>query len=111
MELIIKIKKSIFLILSIVLQFIKAVLYIFMCSFQENNSYIHNGFVPETEDEPPNHYEILKQKIWNIPRNFLDVQSDILGWGQYSNVVKGTVRQRGFPIGVMIQAIDGKQYT
>ncbi|KDR15852.1 putative tyrosine-protein kinase Wsck isoform X2 [Zootermopsis nevadensis] len=74
----------------------------------EPNGYIHNGFIPEEEDERVNHYENLKRQVWNIPRNFLDVKSDVLGQGQYGNVMRGTVQQRGFPIPVAIHTIaDG----
>ncbi|XP_049953993.1 putative inactive tyrosine-protein kinase Wsck [Schistocerca serialis cubense] len=72
----------------------------------ESNSYIHNGYVPEEEEERPNHYEKLKQQVWNIPRNFLEVKTDVLGSGTYGHVVKGTVQQRGFPVPVAIHAID-----
>lgn len=77
--------------------------------FQEPNGYVHNGFIPEEEDERVNHYENLKRQVWNIPRNFLDVKSDMLGQGQYGNVMRGTVQQRGFPIPVAIHTIrDGE---
>ena len=56
-----------------------------------------------------NHYENLKRQVWNIPRNFLDVKSDVLGSGQYGNIVRGTVQQKGFPIPVAIYTIaDGE---
>lgn len=77
--------------------------------FQEPNGYVHNGFIPEEEDERVNHYENLKCQVWNIPRNFLDVKSDMLGRGHYGNVMRGTVQQRGFPIPVAIHTIaDGE---
>ncbi|KAJ9584978.1 hypothetical protein L9F63_020683, partial [Diploptera punctata] len=74
----------------------------------EPNGYIHNGYIPEEEEERVNHYENLKRQVWNIPRNFLDVNSDVIGCGQYGNVMKGTVQQKGFPIPVAIYTIaDG----
>ncbi|XP_069693188.1 putative inactive tyrosine-protein kinase Wsck [Periplaneta americana] len=75
----------------------------------EPNGYIHNGFIPEEEDERVNHYENLKRQVWNIPRNFLDVKSEVLGRGQYGNVMRGTVQQKGFPVPVAIHTIaDGE---
>lgn len=75
----------------------------------EPNGYVHNGFIPEEEDIRVNHYENLKQQVWNIPRNFLDVKSDILGHGKYGSVMRGTVQQRGFPVPVAIHTIaDGE---
>lgn len=53
-----------------------------------------------------NHYENLKQQVWNIPRNFLDVKSEVLGHGKYGNVMRGTVQQRGFPVPVAIHTIE-----
>jgi len=65
--------------------------------------------MPEEEDERVNHYENLKNQVWNIPRNFLDVKSEILGRGRYGNVMRGTVQQRGFPTPVAIHTIaDGE---
>lgn len=76
---------------------------------QEPNGYIHNGFIPEEEDVRVNHYENLKQQVWNIPRNFLDVKSEVLGCGKYGNVMRGTVQQRGFPVPVAVHTIaDGE---
>ncbi|XP_066997163.2 putative inactive tyrosine-protein kinase Wsck isoform X2 [Anabrus simplex] len=75
----------------------------------DTSSYVHNGYVPDEEDEWTDHYEKLKQRVWNIPRNFLDVKSERLGKGKYGNVMKGTVQQRGFPIPVAIYVIaDGE---
>lgn len=70
---------------------------------------MHNGFIPEEEDIRVNHYENLKQQVWNIPRNFLDVKSEILGHGKYGNVMRGTVQQRGFPVPVAIHTIADEE--
>lgn len=76
---------------------------------QEPNGYTHNGFIPEEEDERVNHYENLKRQVWNIPRNFLDVNSDVLGHGHYGNVMRGTVQKRGFPVPVAIHTIADRE--
>lgn len=75
----------------------------------ETNGYAHNGFIPEEEDERVNHYETLKRQVWNIPRNFLDVKSEMLGRGHYGNVMRGTVQQRGFPIPVAIHTVADRE--
>jgi hypothetical protein len=77
----------------------------------EPNGYIHNGFIPEEEDIRVNHYENLKQQVWNIPRNFLDVKSEILGHGKFGNVMRGIVQQRGFPVPVAIHTIADGELT
>ncbi|PSN55853.1 hypothetical protein C0J52_02736 [Blattella germanica] len=75
----------------------------------EPNGYIHSGYIPEEEEERINHYDNLKRQVWNIPRNFLDVKSEIMGQGRYGKVMKGTVQQRGFPIPVAVHTIaDGE---
>lgn len=76
---------------------------------QEPNGYAHNGFIPEEEDERVNHYENLKCQVWNIPRNFLEVKSEMLGVGRYGSVMRGTVQQRGFPIPVAIHTVADRE--
>ena len=46
--------------------------------------------------------------MWNIPRNFLEVFTDILGKGKYGWIYKGTVQQKGYPVSVAIYNIAGK---
>ncbi|GLG99272.1 Putative tyrosine-protein kinase Wsck [Gryllus bimaculatus] len=75
----------------------------------ESSGYIHNAYVPEEIEERVDHYKTLKEKVWNIPRNFLDIQNHILGIGRYGNVMRGTVQQRGFPVPVAVHVIpDGE---
>ncbi|XP_059469461.1 putative inactive tyrosine-protein kinase Wsck [Neocloeon triangulifer] len=71
----------------------------------EGNGYIHNGYIPEDEDERTNHLEVLKAKIWSIPVNHLEVRNDLLGSGKYGSVLKGTVNHKGFPVPVAIHSI------
>nr|CAD7590676.1 unnamed protein product [Timema genevievae] len=75
----------------------------------DSNGYNHNGYMPDDEERRVDHYEKLKQQIWNIPRNFLEVKTDLLGHGQFGNVMQGTVHQRGLPMPVAINTIaDGE---
>jgi hypothetical protein len=75
--------------------------------FQETNGYIHSSYIPEDSDERVNYYENLKQQVWNIPRNLLEVKTDLLGKGKYGEVTRGTVQLRGFPSPVAIHNIAG----
>nr|CAD7397889.1 unnamed protein product [Timema poppensis] len=75
----------------------------------DSNGYNHNGYMPDEEERRVDHYENLKQQVWNIPRNFLEVKTDLLGRGQFGNVMQGTVHQRGLPMPVAINTIaDGE---
>ncbi|KAF4524769.1 hypothetical protein B566_EDAN012391 [Ephemera danica] len=71
----------------------------------ETNGYVHSSYIPEDSDERVNHYENLKQQVWNIPRNFLDLKPDILGQGKHGEVKRGTVQMRGFPVPVAVHNI------
>ncbi|KAE8747457.1 hypothetical protein FOCC_FOCC005788 [Frankliniella occidentalis] len=67
------------------------------------------GYLAE-EDEEENrtdHYDRLKKILWDIPRNFLDIQSNnILGRGEFGTFMKGTVLQNGYPIPTAIHCIE-----
>lgn len=56
-----------------------------------------------------NHFENLKRQVWNIPRNFLDVKSEMLGRGLYGSVMRGSVQQRGFPVPVAIHTVADRE--
>ncbi|XP_071439053.1 putative inactive tyrosine-protein kinase Wsck [Hetaerina americana] len=70
----------------------------------ESSGYIHDAYIAE-EEGPINHYDNLKKKVWNIPKNFLEIKSEVIGQGKYGSVVKGTVRQRGTPVPVTIHYV------
>ncbi|XP_046407211.1 putative tyrosine-protein kinase Wsck isoform X2 [Ischnura elegans] len=70
----------------------------------ESSGYIHDAYIAEDEG-PINHYDNLKKRVWNIPKNFLEIRSEVIGQGKYGSVVKGTVRQRGTPIPVTIHYV------
>ncbi|KAJ1526242.1 hypothetical protein ONE63_009398 [Megalurothrips usitatus] len=66
------------------------------------------GYLPEEEEESRvNHYDRLKKVLWDIPRNFLDIQSNnSLGSGEFGNVVKGTVLQNSYPTPASVHCIE-----
>lgn len=74
---------------------------------QENGGFINEEVIPEDEDERIDYYAKLHRQVWNIPRNFLDVHSDIIGKGKFGTVYKGTVQQRGFPVPTTVYSIAG----
>lgn len=78
-----------------------------MYVLQENGGFINEEIFPEDEDERIDYYAKLHRQVWNIPRNFLDVHSDIIGKGKFGNVYKGTVQQRGFPVPATVYSIAG----
>lgn len=39
----------------------------------------------------------LRQHLWQIPRNFLDMSHEVLGRGRYGSVLKGKVNRQGVP--------------
>ena len=57
------------------------------------NGYIDNGaFEQENRQRTAEDYfESLDSKVWQIPRNFVDVQTEVLGRGMFGTVMKGTV--------------------
>ncbi|KAG8235885.1 hypothetical protein J437_LFUL010115 [Ladona fulva] len=70
----------------------------------ESSGYIHDAYIVEDEG-PINYYDNLKKKVWNIPKNFLEVRSEGIGKGKYGTVVKGSVKQRGSPVPVSVHYI------
>ncbi|XP_017785522.1 PREDICTED: putative tyrosine-protein kinase Wsck [Nicrophorus vespilloides] len=53
----------------------------------ENNGYIH-----DEEGESTSHYKKLKEKIWLIPRNLLNIDlNNLLGIGSFGKVFEGNV--------------------
>jgi hypothetical protein len=76
-------------------------------NFQEGNGFIHNGYIPEEAEERTNHLEALKNKVWNIPADKLELKTDLLGTGKYGSVMKGSVIQKGFPVPVAVHSVAG----
>lgn len=49
------------------------------------------GYIPEDIPERVNHYQELKKKVWNIPRNALSIDSHIVRRGRFGSVHTGSV--------------------
>ncbi|KAL0124451.1 hypothetical protein PUN28_006353 [Cardiocondyla obscurior] len=49
------------------------------------------GYIPEDIPERVNHYQELKKKVWNIPRNALSIDNHIVRRGRFGSVHTGTV--------------------
>jgi endothelial-specific receptor tyrosine kinase len=52
--------------------------------------------------------EVLRTKVWNIPRNFLDLTHEVIGRGRFGSLVKGTVNKNSLREAVNIQVVPGK---
>ncbi|XP_011307023.1 putative tyrosine-protein kinase Wsck [Fopius arisanus] len=60
------------------------------------------AYIPEDMPERPNHYQDLKKKVWSIPRNFLNVDHQVLRRGRFGTIHRGTVQDKN---GVLSDAI------
>ncbi|XP_063992258.1 putative inactive tyrosine-protein kinase Wsck [Diachasmimorpha longicaudata] len=61
------------------------------------------AYIPEDVPERPNHYQDLKKKVWSIPKNFLNVDHElVMKRGRFGTIHKGTVQDRN---GVLSDAI------
>ncbi|XP_054280027.1 putative inactive tyrosine-protein kinase Wsck [Macrosteles quadrilineatus] len=72
----------------------------------ENSAFVYDEYLPEEENKKVDYYDMLHQRIWNIPRNFLDLQPEVLGEGNFGTVYKGTVQRKGQVTPVAIYAIQ-----
>ncbi|KAF5272849.1 hypothetical protein FQR65_LT00445 [Abscondita terminalis] len=63
----------------------------------------NRAYVPEDEVAPVNHYNNLKQQVWNIPQTLIKFEpTNLLGAGKFGRVNRGTVRKDNdvIPIGI-----------
>ncbi|KOB74400.1 putative tyrosine-protein kinase Wsck [Operophtera brumata] len=68
----------------------------------------NTGFIQE-EDERVDYYSNLKRKLWNIPRNFIDIDiSCVVGLGSYGKFTKGRVQQGG-QTPALVQVISDRE--
>ncbi|XP_015599385.1 putative tyrosine-protein kinase Wsck [Cephus cinctus] len=66
------------------------------------------AYIPEDLPERTNHYQELKNKLWNIPRNLLTIDAMVIQRGRFGTVHMGTVHKDGTPINVTVHSIaDG----
>jgi hypothetical protein len=50
----------------------------------------------------------LRQTIWQIPRNFLELTHVVIGRGRFGSVIKGKVNKRGAEEATIVQVVPGK---
>lgn len=56
----------------------------------------NNGYIPEEERQPVNHYRNLKQKVKTLPLHLIHMNTDnLLGTGKFGSVVDGSIQDVG----------------
>ncbi|XP_045532166.1 putative tyrosine-protein kinase Wsck [Pieris brassicae] len=71
---------------------------------------IENAGFLQDEVERVDYYSNLKRKLWNIPRNFIELDiSNVVGMGSYGKFIRGTVQQHGVQTTGLIQVISDKE--
>ncbi|XP_013190945.1 putative inactive tyrosine-protein kinase Wsck [Amyelois transitella] len=69
----------------------------------------NSGFLQD-EDERVDYYGNLKRKLWNIPRNLIDIDiSCVVGLGSYGKFTKGKVQQHGAQTPGLVQIISDRE--
>ncbi|XP_072929608.1 putative inactive tyrosine-protein kinase Wsck [Epargyreus clarus] len=65
----------------------------------------NSGFLQD-EEERVDYYGNLKRKLWNIPRNLIDIDiSCVVGIGSYGKFTKGKVQQHGAQTPGLVQVV------
>ena len=52
--------------------------------------------------------EVVKNQIWTIPRNFVNLSQDVVGRGKFGTILKATVNKRGAISRANVQVVPGK---
>lgn len=69
----------------------------------------NSGFLQD-DDERVDYYGNLKRKLWNIPRNLINIDiSCVVGLGSYGKFTKGKVQQHGAQTSGLIQVISDRE--
>lgn len=69
----------------------------------------NSGYIPE-EDQPVNHYKVLKQKVKTIPYSQLEIyDNQVLGTGMFGQVNTGYMKEHGDSHPVAIYSIADKK--
>ncbi|XP_059047660.1 putative inactive tyrosine-protein kinase Wsck [Achroia grisella] len=69
----------------------------------------NSGFLQD-EDERVDYYGNLKRKLWNIPRNLLEIDiACVVGLGSYGKFTKGLVQQHGAQTTGFVQVISDRE--
>ena len=72
----------------------------------DNSGYLDNGYVNETMRTAEEYMESLKDKVWMIPKNFVELNHEVLGRGKFGSVMKGHVTLNGQIINCNSQVIS-----
>ncbi|CAH0728678.1 unnamed protein product, partial [Brenthis ino] len=69
----------------------------------------NSGFLQD-EDERVDYYGNLKRKLWNIPRNLIEIDiSCVVGLGSYGKFTRGKVQQHGAHTSGLVQVINDRE--
>ncbi|CAH0690416.1 unnamed protein product [Spodoptera exigua] len=69
----------------------------------------NSGFIEE-EHERVDYYSNLKRKLWNIPRNLIEIDiSCIVGVGSYGKFTRGKVQQHGAQTPGLVQVVADRE--
>ncbi|KAL0868824.1 hypothetical protein ABMA27_007185 [Loxostege sticticalis] len=69
----------------------------------------NSGFLID-EDERVDYYSNLKRKLWNIPRNLIDIDiSCVVGLGSYGKFTKAKVQQHGAQTPGLVQIVADRE--
>lgn len=69
----------------------------------------NSGFIQE-DDNRVDYYSNLKRKLWNIPRNLLDIDiSCVVGIGSYGKFTKGRVQQHEAQTPGLVQVVADRE--
>ena len=49
----------------------------------------------------------LRDQVWQIPRNFLELNHEVIGRGKFGSVIKGKVNKRGTEEAAIVQVVPG----
>ncbi|XP_053972542.1 putative inactive tyrosine-protein kinase Wsck [Hylaeus volcanicus] len=66
------------------------------------------AYIPEDVPERVNHYQELKNKVWTIPQNALNINDTIIRRGRFGTVYTGTVEKDGKSCIVAVHSIADK---
>ena len=54
--------------------------------------------------------DVLRSKVWTVPRNFLELTHEVVGRGKFGSVIKASVNNRGQKmINACVQVVPGNQ--
>ncbi|XP_049878135.1 putative inactive tyrosine-protein kinase Wsck [Pectinophora gossypiella] len=69
----------------------------------------NSGFLQD-EEERVDYYGNLKRKLWNIPRNLIDIDiSCVVGLGSYGKFTRGKVQQHGAQTPGLVQVVADRE--